>query len=55
MESTIKKTTTEQKTQSVLEALWLNYYNDTLYVKGFITETERNKMRLMIKQRDTGR
>ena len=42
---------TEQKKESVLEKLWLSYYNDTLYAKGVITETERNKMRVKIKNR----
>lgn len=40
-----------QKTkQNTFERLWLSYYNDTLYEKGFITEDERNKMRLKIKE-----
>ncbi len=34
-----------------LEYLWLTYFNDTLYAKGVITEQERNKMRILIKQR----
>ncbi len=55
MESAIKKITTEQRTQTTLERLWLNYYNDTLYAKGLITEADRNKMRLLIKQRPAGR
>lgn len=42
---------TEQKKQSVLERLWLTYYNDTLYEKGVITEAQRNQMRLAIKRR----
>lgn len=46
-----KKTMTEQKKESVLEKLWLTYYNDTLYEKGLITEQQRNKMRVMIKTR----
>ena len=46
-----KKTMTEQKKQSVLEKLWLTYYNDTLYEKGLITEEERNNMRIRIKNR----
>lgn len=46
-----KKTMTEQKKQSVLEKLWLTYYNDTLYEKGLINEEERNKMRIRIKNR----
>ena len=42
---------TEQKKKSVLEKLWLTYYNDTLYEQGLITEAQRNKMRVMIKSR----
>ena len=42
---------TEQKKESVLEKLWLSYYHDTLYAKGVITEAERNKMRVKIKNR----
>ena len=42
---------TEQKKESVLEKLWLTYYNDTLYEQGLITEAQRNKMRVMIKSR----
>ena len=44
---------TEQKKESVLEKLWLSYYNDTLYAKGVITEAERNKMRVKIKNRSS--
>lgn len=42
---------TDQKRQHVIEQLWLTYYNDTLYAKGVITETERNRMRVKIKNR----
>ena len=42
---------TEQKKKSVLEKLWLTYYNDTLYEQGLITEAQRNKMRVIIKSR----
>ena len=42
---------TEGKKQSVLDQLWLTYYNDTLYAKGLITEQERNKMCVKIKNR----
>ena len=44
---------TEQKKQSVIEQLWLNYYNDTLYANVLITEEQRNKMRLRIKNRNS--
>lgn len=42
---------TEQKKQLVIEQLWLTYYNDTLFKKGMITEEQRNKMRIKIKNR----
>ena len=29
------------------------YYNDTLYAKGLITEDQRNRMRIKIKNRAT--
>ena len=41
----------QQRRQSIMEQLWLTYYNDTLYEKGVITEDERNKMRIKIKSR----
>ena len=44
---------TEGKKQSVLDQLWLTYYNDTLYAKGLITEQERNKMRVKIRNRNS--
>ena len=34
----------EYEKQSVIEKLWLIYFNDTLYEKGLISETERNRM-----------
>lgn len=41
----------QQRQRSIMEQLWLTYYNDTLYEKGVITEDERNKMRIKIKGR----
>lgn len=41
----------QQLRRSIMEQLWLTYYNDTLYEKGVITEDERNKMRIKIKSR----
>ena len=46
-----KPTMTERRRVGVLEKLWLTYYNDTLYEKGVITEDERNRMRVRIKNR----
>ncbi len=34
----------EYEKQSVIEKLWLIYFNDTLYGKGLISESERNRM-----------
>ena len=42
---------TEQEIQTVTQQLWLTYYNDTLFSKGLITEEQRNRMRLRIKNR----
>lgn len=42
---------TEQEIQAVTQQLWLTYYNDMLFVKGLITEEQRNRMRLRIKNR----
>ena len=36
-----------------IEQLWLLYYNETLYSKGLITESERNRMRSGIHSRQT--
>ena len=54
MEENSKHKMTEQQKERILEQLWLTYYNDTLYGKGVITETEHNKMRVKIKTRDSG-
>lgn len=51
MESTHHGEISEQRLRSMMEQLWLSYYNDTLYEKGVITEDERNKMRIKIKSR----
>lgn len=39
--------------QSMGEQLWLQFYNQTLFEHGLISESERNKMRLMIQNRNT--
>ena len=41
----------ERKKQSILEKLWLTYYNDTLLEKGVISQEEHDKMRVKIKTR----
>ncbi len=44
---------TEQKKQVIIEQLWLTYFNDTLFAKGLISEEQRNKLRVKIKNRKT--
>lgn len=46
-----RKPLNEQEIQAVIQQLWLTYYNDTLFAKGLITEEQRNRMRLRIKNR----
>ena len=46
-----RKTLNEQEIQTVIQQLWLTYFNDTLFAKGLITEEQRNRMRLRIKNR----
>lgn len=41
----------EQRGRSVAELIWLNYFNNTLYQKGVITENERNRMSGKIRNR----
>ena len=43
----------EHTIQATIQQLWLTYYNDTLYAKGLITEDQRNRMRIKIKNRAT--
>ncbi len=37
--------------QDVIDRLWLQYFNDTLYARGLISETERNQMHSRINAR----
>lgn len=46
---------TEKQLNAAFEGLWLTYFNDTLYAKGVIPESERNKMRNMIIKRTAER
>ena len=46
-----RKPLNEQEIQTVIQQLWLTYYNDTLFAQGLITEEQRNRMRLRIKNR----
>ena len=45
-----EKAMQEQK-KLMAEKLWLNYFNQTLYEKGCITEGQRNRLKLMIDSR----
>ena len=49
--SETKKNWTEAEKQNVIDKLWLNYFNDTLFDKGLISEDDRNRMRNRINQR----
>lgn len=46
-----KKCMTKAEKQNVIEKLWLNHYYDTLFAKGLISESDRNRMRNRINQR----
>lgn len=39
-----QKLSNEQRRRGAAEQLWLHYYNQTLYEKGLISESERNHM-----------
>ena len=43
--------TNEQKHKSVVEKMWLNYFNNQLLEKGMITETQHRKMKVSINSR----
>ena len=40
----------EQK-KLMAEKLWLNYFNQTLYENGLLTEGQRNRLKLIIDSR----
>lgn len=46
-----KAMTNEQKRIAMAEKLWLDYFNQTLYEKGYITESQRNRLKNMIESR----
>lgn len=49
-----RKKLTEAEKQNVIDKLWLQYFNDTLYDKGLISEDIRNRMRNQINRRKPG-
>lgn len=50
-----KDVTIEQQKTELAELMWLNYFNQTLYEKGLISENERNKMKNNISRRKPSR
>ena len=46
-----KALSAEQAKESLVEKLWLAYFNQYLYEQNIITETERNRMFLKIESR----
>ena len=50
-----KDITIEQQKKELAELMWLNYFNQTLYEKGLISENERNKMKNHISRRKPSR
>lgn len=50
-DSAHEKKMSEAQRTSVLEKLWLHYYNDVLFSQKVITEEERNKMSRKINER----
>ena len=41
--------------EAAAEQIWLQYFNDTLFSRGIITEQERNRMSAAIGQKKPGR
>ena len=41
----------EKKKNLIMDQLWLTYFNDSLYKNGVITESEYDRMRVIIKNR----
>ena len=46
-----KAMTNEQQKKAMVEKLWLNYFNQTLYEKGYLTEAQRNRLKNRIDSR----
>lgn len=45
--------TDQQQKKCLAEQLWLDYFNATLFKKGLITETQRNRISNIINSRKT--
>ena len=46
-----KKLSAEQQKKLMAEEMWLHYFNQSLFMRGVITETERNRIANMIASR----
>lgn len=46
-----KRLSSEQQKKLMAEEMWLRYFNQALFIKGVITEAERNRIANMIASR----
>lgn len=46
-----QKLSNEQRRKSVVEKMWLNYYNNSLLEKGMITQDQHRRMQVQINSR----
>ena len=46
-----KRLSAEQQKKLMAEEMWLNYFNQSLFMRGVITEAERNRIANMIASR----
>ena len=46
-----KKLSAEQQKKQMAEEMWLHYFNQSLFMRGVITEAERNRIANMIASR----
>lgn len=46
-----KKLSAEQQKKLMAEEMWLHYFNQSLFMRGVITEAERNRIANMIASR----
>ena len=46
-----RKAITPQQKQTLIDQLWLHYYNQTLYDKGMISERDYSRMKARINSR----
>ena len=47
----LTKRSDDQRGRAKAEAVWLRYFNETLFERGLISEAERNRMTLVIDRR----